>query len=108
MKTLLALIEKRLRKVNTVVTCPICGKRQLFELADLSKIRLGEENCYTGTGGMPMVQCEHCKSEGKTTLIQMNDDFYDDISNVVSDVIFEQPAKYIDAKYRDTKICISE
>lgn len=70
MKKLLALIEEQLREVNTIVTCPVCGKRQLFELDDLSKIRLGNEGMYTGTGGMPMVQCEHCKAEGKTTLIR--------------------------------------
>lgn len=108
MKKLLALIEKELREVNTIVTCPICGKRQLFELDDLSKIRLGDEAMYTGTGGMPMVQCEHCKSEGKTTLIKMNERFYDEIHSIVFDAIEEQPAKYVKARYKDTTICVSE
>lgn len=108
MKNLLALIEKQLREVNTIVTCPVCGKRQLFELDDLSKIRLGYESMYTGTGRMPMVQCEHCKSEGKTTLIRLNERFYKEIAGVVVEAFCEQPAKYVDASFEDTTICVSE
>lgn len=108
MKKLLALIEKQLREVNTIVTCPICGKRQLFELDDLSKIRLGDEGMYTGTGGMPMVQCEHCKEEGNTTLIRLPERFYDAIQDIVVEAILEQPAQYVDARFDDTKFCVSE
>lgn len=108
MKKLLALIEEQLREVNTIVTCPVCGKRQLFELDDLSKIRLGNEGMYTGTGGMPMVQCEHCKAEGKTTLIRLNERFYNEIAGVVVEALYEQPAKYVDARFEDTTICVSE
>jgi len=108
MKPLLALIEKQLREVNTVVTCPVCGKRQLFVLDDLSKIRIGEEAMYKGTGGMPMVQCKHCKAKGQTTLIRLNERFYNEIADVVVKAIYEQPAKYVDARLEDTTICVSE
>ncbi len=108
MKKLLALIEEQLRDVNTVVTCPICGKRQLFELKDLSKIRLGNETMYTGTGGMPMIQCEHCQAEGKTTLILLNERFYNEIANVIINAIYEQTPKYVDADYDNTTICVSK
>lgn len=108
MKKLLTLIEEQLRKVNTIVTCPVCGKRQLFELDNLSKIRLGNEAMYTGTGGMPMVQCEHCKAEGKTTLIRLNERFYNEIAGIVVKALYEQPVKYVDARYEDTTICVSE
>lgn len=108
MKKLLALIEKQLRNVETIVTCPVCGKRQSFKVENLSKIRLGTESSFTCTGGMPMVQCEHCKTEGKTTLIRMNERFCNEMKDIIFDAIDAQPSKYVDARYEDTNICVSK
>lgn len=108
MKKLLALIENELREVNTTVTCPICGKVQSFKLDDLGKVRLGTKNGYTGTGGMPMVQCEHCKAEGKTTLIQLNERFYKEMQYAIYNAIEKLPIKYIDARWKETEICVSK
>ena len=108
MNELLASIKEQLREVKITVTCPVCGESQLAKLGDFSPIRLGTKYIYTGTGGYPMVQCEHCKAEGKTTLIHMNKRFYDEIQKAILNAIEEQPTKYINARFEDTTICVSE
>ena len=109
MNELLVRIGKQLEQVNTTVTCPACGNSQSFNLEKLNIIRLGTESMYTGTGGAPMVVCEHCRSMGRSTLLHMSKNFYNEIQAIVFNAILDQPPQYIaDISYENTQFYVAK
>ena len=107
MNQLIALVARHLKEVNTTVICPICNEVQTFKLDDLSLIRIGNEEAFYSTVGLPMIQCKHCKAHGKTTLIRMNAGFYREINEAFIKAVHDRPVKYVDASFEETQIVMS-